>query len=234
VAWFNFKLSALINRILAIGDIHGCHAALTRLLELVAPQAGDTLVFLGDYIDRGPASREVIESLIALSHRHHTVFLRGNHEVMILDSRNDALKANLWGSVGGFEALISYDAAYEPDWASRIPESHWKFLNDTRRYFETANHIFVHGCLDAEKDLEAQSDTTLYWERVDTMNPHKSGKQVVCGHTPQSSGKILDLGYAICIDTGAVNHGWLTCLDAVSKQWWQANERRETRTGTLA
>jgi len=221
----------LSNRILAIGDIHGCHVSLTRLLELVAPQAGDTLVFLGDYIDRGPASREVIESLIELSRHHKTVFLRGNHEVMMLEARNDALKANLWGAVGGFEALISYDAEYDTDWPSKIPAAHWQFLDETKPYFEATNHIFVHGCLDADIDLEAQSDTTLYWERIDTMRPHKSGKQVVCGHTPQHSGEILDRGFAVCIDTAAVSHGWLTCFDAVTKKWWQANERRETRSG---
>jgi len=224
----------LSERTLAIGDIHGCQTSLTSLLKLVAPTANDTFVFLGDYIDRGPASREVIESLIEFSRCHKTVFLRGNHEVMMLEARNDALKANLWGSVGGFEALISYGAEYEPTWASKIPASHWQFLNDTRRYFETASHIFVHGCLDADTDLDAQSDATLYWERVDTLRPHKSGKPVVCGHTPQPEGEILNLGFAVCIDSGPVNHGWLTCLDVTSKQWWQANERNESRAGRLA
>jgi len=203
-------------------------------MELVAPQDSDTLVFLGDYIDRGPASREVIESLVKLSNRYQTVFLRGNHEVMILEAREDTLKANLWQTYGGFEALISYAAEYNADWASKIPDAHWKFLNQTERYFETSDHIFIHACLDAEEDMDAQPDWIIYWEGVDRLRPHKSGKQIICGHSPQRSGHILDLGFAFCIDTGAVNGGWLTCLDVASKQWWQANERRETRTGSLS
>lgn len=222
------------NRTLAIGDIHGCHASLTTLLKLVAPQAGDRFVFVGDYIDRGPATREVIDSLIELSRHHQTIFLRGNHEVMMLEARHNPVQGHLWQTFGGFEALISYGAEYDPDWAAKIPDSHWKFLSETKRYYETATHVFVHGCLAADTDLEAQTDATLFWERVESIRPHKSGKKVVCGHTPQASGEILDLGYAYCIDTGCVNHGWLTCFDPVAQQWWQANEQRETRTGSIA
>ncbi len=221
-------------RTLAVGDIHGCHAALTTLLEKVAPRAEDRIIFLGDYIDRGPASREVVESLLQLSGKCAPVFLRGNHEVMILDAREDALKTNLWQSYGGFEALISYGANYKQDWATIIPDSHWKFFERTAPYFETENHIFVHACLDGEADMDEQSDWLLYWESLDRLKPHKSGKRIICGHSPQRSGQILDLGFALCIDTGAVNGGWLTCLDVNSGSWWQSNEKREMRRGSIA
>jgi len=221
-------------RTLAIGDIHGCHVALTTLLEKVAPQADDRLIFLGDYIDRGPASREIVESLLQWSGKCASVFLRGNHEVMILDAREDALKTNLWQSYGGFEALISYGANYDQNWAKIIPDSHWQFFERTTRYFETENHIFIHACLDAEADMDEQPDWLLYWESVDRLRPHKSGKRVVCGHSPQRSGQILDLGFALCIDTGAVNGGWLTCLDVSTGEWLQTNEKRETRRGSVA
>lgn len=221
-------------RTLTVGDIHGCHAALTTLLEMVAPRAEDRIVFLGDYIDRGPASREVVESLLELSGKCAPVFLRGNHEVMILDAREDALKTNLWQSYGGLEALISYGANYQPDWATSIPDSHWKFFKRTAPYFEAENHIFVHACLDSEADMDEQPDWLLYWESLDRLNPHKSGKRIVCGHSPQRSGQILDLGFALCIDTGVVNGGWLTCLDVNSGGWWQSNEKRETRRGSIA
>jgi serine/threonine protein phosphatase 1 len=221
-------------RTLAIGDIHGCDVALTTLLEQVAPRPEDRLVFLGDYIDRGPASREVVESLLNLKKESRTVFLRGNHEAMILDAREDALKANVWQSYGGFEALISYHAEYNQKWAKVIPNSHWEFFKRTERYFETEGHIFVHACLDGEADMDDQPDWLLYWEPVDRLKPHKSGKSIVCGHSPQRSGQILDLGFALCIDTGAVNGGWLTCLDVSSGEWWQSNEKRQTRMGSIA
>src|SRR5690242_13136038 len=131
-------------RTLAIGDIHGCHVALTTLLEQVAPMPEDRLVFLGDYIDRGPASREVVETLLNLKKESRAVFLRGNHEAMILDAREDSLKANVWQSYGGFEALISYHAEYDQKWAKVIPDSHWEFFQRTERYFEIESHIFVH------------------------------------------------------------------------------------------
>src|SRR5439155_21151487 len=97
--------SAQDMRTLAVGDIHGCHVALTRLLKQVAPRADDRVIFLGDYIDRGPALREVVESLLGFSGRCGPVFVRGNHEVMIRDDRGDALKTDLWQSYRGFEAL---------------------------------------------------------------------------------------------------------------------------------
>ena len=153
---------------------------------------------------------------------------------MILDAREDDLKANLWQSYGGFEALISYGAAYDPNWAVKIPDSHWKFFAGTARYFETEDHIFVHACLDADADMDEQPDWLLYWEFVDRLKPHKSGKRIICGHSPQRSGQVLDLGFAVCIDTGAAYGGWLTCLDVASGHWWQANEKREVRQGTIS
>src|SRR5215469_18940942 len=136
-------------RNLAIGDIHGCHTALTTLLNHIRPVAGDSLIFLGDYIDRGPASRQVVETLLELK-QVCSIFLRGNHEVMILESRNDSLKENNWQSYGGLEALVSYGVNYRGDWVSRIPAAHWRFFERTVKFFETETHIFVHACLDAE------------------------------------------------------------------------------------
>lgn len=220
-------------RTLAIGDVHGCHVALTCLLELVEPRADDKIIFLGDYIDRGPASREVVESLANWRAKCIPIFLRGNHEVMILDAREDDLKANHWQSYGGFEALISYGAQYDPRWMAKIPERHWEFFMHTAPYWETESHIFVHACLDPESDMDEQPDLFLYWEDVDRLKPHKSGKQIICGHSPQRSGHILDLGFAVCIETGAANGGWLTCLDVSNGHWWQTNEKRESRQGSI-
>jgi serine/threonine protein phosphatase 1 len=220
-------------RTLAIGDIHGCNVALAALLKRIEPQSSDRIVFLGDYIDRGPGSRQVVDSLLELGGKCALVFLRGNHEVMILDAREDELKANLWQSYGGFEALISYGAEYSTDWVSHVPEAHWTFFEHTTRYFEIESHIFVHACADPELDMADQPDWMLYWEFLDQLKPHKSGKRIVCGHSPQATGQILDVGFGLCIDTGAVNGGWLTCLDVSTGHWWQADEESDTREGFL-
>ncbi len=220
-------------RTLAIGDIHGCNTALVSLLSIVQPAAGDRVVFLGDYIDRGPASREVIETLLAPGRLYSSVFLRGNHEAMILEAREDPLKANLWQSYGGLETLFSYGANYRPDWASSIPDRHWGFFASTKRFFETENQIFVHACLDPELDMDEQPDWLLYWEFLERLQPHKSGKRIIYGHTPQRSGEIKDMGFGVCIDTGPAVGGWLTCLDVNSGNYWQANEKSLTRCGKL-
>jgi serine/threonine protein phosphatase 1 len=220
-------------RTLAIGDIHGCQTALTRLLREVGPKLDDRLVFLGDYIDRGPDSRGVIDHLLGLVGTCRTVFLRGNHEVMILDARDDLLKAELWRSYGGPEAVASYGCTLGKDWVSAIPESHWRFFEQTERFFEADKCIFVHASLDAGLDLADQPDWLLFWELFDRIQPHKSGKRIICGHTRQSSGLINHVGFATCIDTGAAVGGWLTCLDTDSGAFWQANEQNQVRTGSL-
>src|SRR6266478_3824738 len=121
-------------RTLAIGDIHGCNVALTSLIRDVQPTSEDQLIFLGDYLDRGPASRDVLETLLQIRKEYRTVFLRGNHEVMILEGRQDTLKANLWQSYGGLDTLVSYGAAYQDDWPDHIATTHWDFLNCSQRF----------------------------------------------------------------------------------------------------
>jgi serine/threonine protein phosphatase 1 len=199
----------------------------------VEPTSSDQLIFVGDYIDRGPASRQVIDSLLELEKTCSTVFLRGNHEAMILEAREDPLKASLWQSYGGFEALTSYGAEFCKDWAAAIPDSHWAFLERTVRFFETSNLIFVHACLDPDLEMKDQPDWLLFWEFFDRIKPHSSGKRVICGHSPQRSRLIKDLGFAACIDTGPAAGGWLTCLEVDSGHYWQANEEGNTREGRV-
>jgi serine/threonine protein phosphatase 1 len=220
-------------RTLAIGDIHGCNTALSCLLKTVQPTAGDQVVFLGDYIDRGPASREVIEMLLAPGWSCSPIFLRGNHEAMILEAREDLWREKIWQSSGGMMTLFSYDAHYEPDWASLIPDRHWEFITRTKRFFETENQIFVHACLDPELDMDEQPDRLLYWEVFERLQPHKSGKRIICGHTSQCSGEINDMGFGVCIDTGPDVGGWLTCLDVNSGNFWQANQKGQVHGGKL-
>jgi serine/threonine protein phosphatase 1 len=218
--------------IYAIGDIHGCHTALSTLLREVNPGSNDLVIFLGDYVDRGPDSRSVLEVLTGLAKAGSPVFLRGNHEAMMLEARTDPyFRTDLWRDCGGMETLRSYGLQQRGDWASLIPRAHWSFLEATVRGFETPTHIFVHACLRTDLDLEQQPDRWLYWELFDELKPHKSGKKVICGHTSQRSGHINDLGFAACIDTGVNIGGWLTCLDVDSGRYWQANEKGNVRDG---
>jgi serine/threonine protein phosphatase 1 len=220
-------------RTFAIGDIHGCRTALSRLLEELNPGKDDQLIFLGDFIDRGPASRAVIELLIEQSEKGPCVFLRGNHEVMILEGRKDPLKASMWQSYGGLEMLESYGGAFEKDWWTKIPDAHWKFLQGTVRAHEDSKNIFVHAFLHADLDIKNQPDALIMWNFFDGIRPHKSGKRVICGHTPQRSGMINNLGYAVCVDTGAAIGGWLTALEVGSGDFVQTNQKGEARRGKI-
>jgi serine/threonine protein phosphatase 1 len=178
-------------RTLAIGDIHGCFKALSALLAAVSPEPPDQIVFLGDYVDRGDDSRAVLELFLSDSRLKQATFLRGNHEVMMLESRTDRLKAQSWHSFGGFETILSYGAGNVRDWQSAVPQAHWDFLEQTVPFLETDTHIFAHGSVAPDLDLSDQTEWQLFWERFDSLKPHKSGKKVVCGHTPQDGNSLL-------------------------------------------
>ena len=220
-------------RTLAIGDIHGCFTALSMLVQVVKPKPADLLVCLGDYVDRGLGSKAVVDSLIELSQRVPCVFLRGNHEVMMLEARGNPQRFQVWQAVGGFATLLSYHAELETDWASVIPSTHWAFFEKTVRYHETEKEIFAHACAEANLPMAKQHDLILFWERFDGIQPHKSGKRVICGHTHQPSGEINDRGFATCIDTGAYAQSWLTCLETETGHYWQADESGNLREGNL-
>jgi serine/threonine protein phosphatase 1 len=224
-------------RNLAIGDIHGCLRALDVLLDIVRPQPDDLLVTLGDYVDRGPDSKGVLDRLIELQDRCRLVALTGNHEVMMWQARDNPGAFRAWCDCGGKQALQSYGPYV--DWETfveKIPRQHWRFLRDVCvPYHEIDTHFFVHANVHPELPLAEQPDWLLYWEhlRDEWSQPHESRKIMVCGHTQQRSGRPLDLGHAVCIDTWAYGSGWLTCLDVKTSQYWQANQRGESRTGSL-
>lgn len=219
-------------RILAIGDIHGCYRSLDTLLSLVQPNSDDTLVTLGDYVDRGPMSCRVIERLIELENATRLVPLRGNHECMMLLARSSLYDARRWMVAGGAETLDSYNGKHgKVANLEDIPVQHWEFISDRLlRYWETDNFIFVHGSVDSDVPMPQQPEATLHWARFSTQKAmHQSGKVVVCGHERQETGLPAKSPFAICIDTGAWDSGWLTCLDPIAGKIWQADERGQTR-----
>ncbi len=223
-------------RVLAIGDIHGCLVAFRTLLAAVAPRPDDLIVTLGDYVDRGPDTRGVLDQLIELRGTGRLIALRGNHEVMMQNAREgEFADGSAWLACGGRQTLASYgsDDPRLQD-LERVPADHWYFLeNDCRDWYETKTHLFVHASAYPDMTLEDQPTYMLHWEKLEDLGPHQSGKVMVCGHTRQPGGIPLDLGHAICLDTGAYAGGWLTCLDCGSGTFWQANEKGEVRTGRL-
>jgi serine/threonine protein phosphatase 1 len=221
-------------RILAIGDIHGCFQSLMTLVENIPITDSDLVISLGDIIDRGPSSCEVVEWLRNRSQQPgQLITLLGNHERMLLDARSDPILEKQWLKCGGKETLCSYSALGDSGQLSDVPDNHWDFLESLVKYHEIDSHFFVHGCAYPDYALDEQPDYMLLWETFDQAAPHQSGKIMVCGHTPQRSGLPFSRGYAQCIDTWVYGNGWLTCLNVNSNQYWQANEKKEFRTEFL-
>jgi serine/threonine protein phosphatase 1 len=225
-------------RTLAVGDIHGCSIALDAVLALAAPEPDDRLITLGDYVDRGPDSRGVLDRLTALYDTGRLIPLRGNHDQMMLMAR-EGKDRRMWLCCGGLQTLESYghvisDIISGEDYDD-IPDRHWRFLAvDCRDWYETETHFFVHASAYPDLSLEEQPSYMLLWEKLDEAVQHISGKVMVCGHTRQVEGLPLDLGSTVCIDTGVyAEHGWLTCLHVETGRYWQANQRGQTRTGHL-
>jgi serine/threonine protein phosphatase 1 len=223
------------GRTIAIGDIHGCPDALAAVIDAVAPGPADTIVTLGDYIDRGPDSRGVLDRLIALAGRCRLMPLLGNHEELLLDAFRDISALRRWLNLCGADTLRSYGWAPGgprralADW---IPQRHREFLAGCRNYYETSTHLFVHAGYVPELPLAEQPGLALRWRVTDaaTAVPHQSGKVAVVGHTPQLSGEVLDLGFLICIDTNCARGGWLTALDVGTGRVWQADRSGRLRT----
>ncbi|HWB00994.1 MAG TPA: metallophosphoesterase family protein [Pirellulales bacterium] len=222
-------------RVLTIGDIHGCTRAFDAVLAAAELAPNDWLVTLGDYVDRGPDSRGIMDRLIDLNKSGRLVALRGNHEEMMLDAREDIGLMGAWLQYGGEDTLHSYGTNGQIGSLDDVPDDHWMFLeHQCVDWFESERHFFVHANADPKLHLPDQPATMLRWAKFVDPPPHRSGKIMVCGHTVQENGWPRNIGHAVCIDTGIYDHGWLTCLDVGSGQFWQANQEGETRTGDLA
>jgi serine/threonine protein phosphatase 1 len=223
------------QKFVAIGDIHGCLSPLQTLLDKLAPNSDETLVFLGDYIDRGPDSKGVIDYLLVLKETHPCVFLMGNHEFMMLEYL-DFGREEGWAMNGGKSTLASYMLHDE----IHIPESHIDFLHNLVYYYDTEKYFFVHGGLKPTRsiveNLKLLSPMDFVWER-DHLNPHHLfyedyawEKTVVCGHTPRPEPILKDK--LISIDTGCVYNyspelGRLTAIRLPSLEIVQVDNRSQ-------
>ena len=226
------------GRLFAIGDIHGCVGELAALLAGLDVESGDTVCFVGDYLDRGPDSKGVIDLL--LQRRAQTgdvewVFLKGNHEDMCLAFLG---RPGNWGESwlmnGGAAALRSYgvDARAEPAVVEgAMPEEHLAFLEGLGRAYRWQDYLFVHAGIRPGLPWEEQSDEDLFWIREEfLLHPHGLPETVVFGHTPHRD-VLVHLPYKIGIDTGVVYGGALTAIELPGRVLHQvrAGERRVRR-----
>ncbi|EAQ81480.1 metallophosphoesterase family protein [Blastopirellula marina] len=218
----------MTSRIFAIGDVHGCRDALAGLLEWIASEPADQIVMLGDYVDRGPDSAGVIDLLLDWSTRRQMIFLRGNHEVMMLNSRTSDEQLHFWRECGGAETLESYGGSLD-----KVPPRHWDFLSATLPYYETEKFFFVHANYQYDLPLTDQPPLFLYWEHLRPEPPrqHDNGKTALVGHTPQRDGQPSDYQHLIALDTFCVGGGTLTAVECnASLRYYQVDSEGKSPT----
>lgn len=222
----------------AIGDIHGCANALKTLLQKVEAdfyalenwhQLHPTLIFLGDFIDRGPDSKDVIDILTTnLPNGFIPIFLRGNHEEALLDFIDDVSSGKTWFNHGGLDTLASYGlpvpvigdftAVDELRYCLRhaLPMSHEAFFRSTVTSYEIGDYFFSHAGINPDLPLSQQDDKSLLWIREPFLSSTKAyGACIVHGHTPV---ELPDRRFnRINIDTGVYASGILTCARFLEK-----------------
>jgi serine/threonine protein phosphatase 1 len=218
------------ERYYLIGDIHGHISKLKKIISLVRAdfKNGDSFIFLGDYIDRGPSSFEVIEYLIELSSKYRIVFLKGNHEDMFLRYITKGDNYSNYIRNGGGSTIKSYIRNLND---FTIPESHRNFFNNLKLYYENDDFIAVHAGLDPEIiNINEQQKDEMIWIREEFYRyPKKWDKTVIFGHTPTIYINNSDLVYfdenrnIIGLDTNAMSDGYpLSCIRWPDRKVYQA------------
>lgn len=226
------------SRVYAIGDVHGRRDLLDMLLDRIeaddAARGGEpaTIILLGDLVDRGPASAQVIERLIALrATRPSTRFLLGNHEEVFLKALDgDRQTLRLFTRIGGVETILSYgitradyDAADYDEllvmMRTQVPPAHIDFLNGFEDIIEIGDYVFVHAGIRPEQPLSAQRPSDLRWIREEFLRfkgAHE--KMVVHGHSIAT--EVEQLPNRIGLDTGAYQTGRLTAMGFEGTDRW--------------
>lgn len=225
-------------RVYAIGDIHGRDDLFAQLLDRIAQDEADRpplprlLILLGDLVDRGPASAQVVERAMGLAQDGGNVrFIKGNHEEMfIAASRGDSLAAGGFRRFGGVETLASYGlppavcrAMTDEELAhwmlSHVPRAHIDFLDGFADKVTVGDYLFVHAGVRPRIALEAQDPADLRWIRGDFLNARGDhGKMVVHGHSISEDVDVQP--NRIGIDTGAFRSGRLTAIGLQGTERW--------------
>ncbi len=207
----------------AVGDIHGMRAELEKLLGRLPLASDDHVIFIGDYVDRGPDPAGTVELLIEFQQSQRCTFLIGNHEAMFLSYLGSPSPWHFGGEAflknGGDTTLMSYGFYSSEDF--KLPERHEKFYSELVPFHVEGSYAFVHAGLsrealnlsDIDYALAHERPAELLWQRSTAEIPHSLGVTVVYGHTPMPDLQIRwNLPYSIGIDTGCVYGGSLTAL----------------------
>jgi serine/threonine protein phosphatase 1 len=221
----------------AVGDIHGEREMLEELLAKLPLREGDELVFVGDYVDRGPDSRGVVEVLLEIATRFRCTFLCGNHESMFLDFLGWRGPAYFAGDAflpnGGDRTLASYgyfDRDVPDAETFELPPAHAAFYRGLELYHQAGDYLFVHAGIGRrlleERDLRyamrRARPEDLLWDRASIDLPHALGVTIVYGHTPSVDFAVRwNAPFSIGIDTGAVYGGRLTAIRLPDEEVFQ-------------
>jgi serine/threonine protein phosphatase 1 len=217
-------------RRIVIGDVHGHYHTLLRLLETLSITTGDRIYFLGDLIDRGPNSAQVVEFVI----QNNYPCIMGNHEQMLLEAVGcGKISSNMleaWIYSGGHPTLESYD--------NQIPLEHINWIKARPNYIDLDDFWLVHAGVDPQLPLEKQNTTQFCWIRDEfhqSDRPFFPDKTIIIGHTitftfPRIQPGQLAAGAGwLDIDTGAYhpNSGWLTALDIDNRHVYQVHSKTQ-------
>lgn len=212
-------MASVPRQIFAIGDIHGCAAELRRLIAILPLTSDSTLVFLGDYVDRGPASREVIETILALKEEYEVVTLTGNHEAMLTDFLADpcSSRAGTFFYNGGGATLASYSTG---DGDYDIPTDHIEFFESLRLVYQTDDYFFVHAGVPNVplEDLDPEPNRSyLLWTRKPFLeSSYNWSKLIIHGHTPHPQIEVRP--NRINLDTGCVLGNRLSAIELPARR----------------
>lgn len=211
-----------MQKIFVVGDIHGCFDKLCALMDKIPiNNTRDQLIFIGDYIDRGPSSFDVVNYLIDFKKRvPGTIFIKGNHEDM-LQNYLDGSDRFTYLLNGGQQTMDEYLNRSDNKEPFPIPPEHLEFFNSLQLYYQTDDYIFVHAGLRENVPLESQDKMDLLWTRDEFIHSDFNfGKRVIFGHTPFK--EPLLQANKIGIDTGAVYGNLLTCLQLPEMEFFSA------------
>jgi serine/threonine protein phosphatase 1 len=219
----------LHSDIFAIGDIHGCASELTKLLGRLPLMSDSLVVFLGDYVDRGPQSREVIDIILDLKKKTDVVTLMGNHESMFMEflASPHSSAAGRFIFNGGGATLASYS---DGNGSYHIPDSHSDFLGKLQLFYETEHYFFVHGGvpeMPLDKISVKKHASYLLWAREPFISSdYNWGKVVVHGHTPVRLAEVEN--NRINVDTGCVFNNKLTAIRMSDRKLFQVERTQES------
>lgn len=211
-------------RVYAVGDVHGCARLLGQLHQMIAEDAArasserNVVVYLGDYIDRGPETSAVIDLVqTGPEGKFERVHLKGNHEDILMRYLNADPKADFWDAIGGGATFRSYGvdpddlAARRKSLATQIPRGHRQFFKALKLTHIEGDYLFVHAGLKPGVALAAQAEQDLLWIRHPFLDSSEDwGYTVVHGHSPVETPEIRE--NRINLDTGAVWSGRLTAM----------------------